>query len=155
MPRTSNRPPEVPVLRMLWTVNTAVVRIALREAHEQARAQFVSGLHTLRSLHHRPASTLIALLWTVGILGDATTTLAMMGSGLTEEGNPAAAGLMGLVGVEGWVLGASAVCLALAVLSLARVPGLYAITIRATCLLLGVGKAYIAVSNALLWLALT
>lgn len=119
--------------------------LALRQVATQARA---SG-EALR----RPSArvSLLLVLWAVGILGDAATTLLMMGTGRFEEANIAAASLMGVFGVTGWVVLSSLVCVGIASLTLARPRGTYAWTVAAVGLLVCLGKVWTTVSNALLW----
>lgn len=94
---------------------------------------------------------LMAVLWAVGILGDAATTLLMMGTGQFEEANGAAAGLMGTLGVEVWVLVSSLLCAAIATLSLARPRGTYAWVAATVAVLVCLGKLHATVGNAVLW----
>jgi hypothetical protein len=93
----------------------------------------------------------LAVLWAVGIVGDATTTLLMMGTGRFEEANGAAAGLMGTLGLEVWVLVSSLLCVAIATLSLARPRGTYAGAVAVVAVLVCLGKLHATVGNALLW----
>lgn len=117
-----------------------------REVGHQAMA---SGA-TLRSGSRWAWALLI--VWVVGILGDALTTLVMMRTGRFEEANVAAATMMGLVGVGGWVLLSSLLCAAIAALSLARPRSAYAGAAAATALVICAGKLYATVGNATLWI---
>lgn len=119
--------------------------LAVRQVADQARA---SG-EALR----RPGARvwLLVALWAVGIVGDAATTLLMMGTGRFEEANVAAAALMGVFGVTGWVVLSSLLCVAIASLTLSRPRGTYAWTAAAVGGLVCLGKVWTTVSNALLW----
>lgn len=104
------------------------------------------------ALRDASAWTLAAVaLWTLGIVGDATTTLLMMGTGRFEEANGSAAALMGVVGVTGWVLLSSLVCVAIASLSLARPRTTYAWAAATMAVLVCLGKLHATAGNALLW----
>ncbi|MGV3563683.1 MAG: hypothetical protein ACO1ON_10400 [Nocardioides sp.] len=118
-------------------------------AGRQVATQARSSGEALR----RPSAVVVVLLalWVVGILGDAATTLLMMGTGRFEEANVAAASLMGVFGVTGWVLLSSLVCVAIASLTLSRPRGTYAWTAAAVGVLVCLGKVWTTVSNALLW----
>lgn len=118
-------------------------------AGRQVATQARSSGEALR----RPSAVVVLLLalWVVGILGDAATTLLMMGTGRFEEANVAAASLMGIFGVTGWVVLSSLVCLGIASLTLARPRGTYAWTAAAVGVLVCLGKVWTTVSNALLW----
>lgn len=119
--------------------------IARRQVAAQSRA---SG-EALRSGSLRVWA--LVLLWTVGIVGDGLTTVLMMRTGRFEEANGAAAALMGVFGVTGWVVLSALVCLWLASLSLPRPHGTYAWTAATVAVLVCVGKVWTTVSNALLW----
>lgn len=120
-------------------------RVAVRDLAAQSR----SSVAALGSAS--PWVLLVAGLWVVGILGDALTTVLMMGTGRFEEANGAAASLMGVFGVGGWVVLSSLVCVAIASLSLARPRSVYAWTGASVALLVCAGKVWTAGSNALLW----
>lgn len=98
--------------------------------------------------------TLVAL-WCVGILGDAATTVLMMRTGLFEEANGAAASLMGVFGLGGWVTLSGLMCLGFASLTLARPRSTYAWTAASVAVLICLVKIYTAGSNALLWWTVT
>lgn len=98
-----------------------------------------------------PWVVLVATMWVVGIVGDAMTTVLMMGTGRFEEANGYAAALMGVFGVGGWVVLSSLVCVAIASLTLARPRSLYAWTGASAALVICAVKVYTAGSNALLW----
>lgn len=119
--------------------------LAARQVAEQAR----SSTTALR----RPGPWVwsMLVLWTVGIVGDAATTLLMMGTGRFEEANVAAASLMEVFGVTGWVVLSSLVCVAIASLTLARPRGTYAWTAATVAAVVCVGKVWTTASNALLW----
>ena len=119
--------------------------LAGRQVAAQARA---SGEALRRP---SPRVWLLLVLWAVGILGDAATTLLMMGTGRFEEANVAAASLMGVFGVTGWVVLSSLVCVGIASLTLSRPRGTYAWTAAAVGVLVCLGKVWTTVSNALLW----
>lgn len=119
--------------------------LAARQVGAQARA---SG-EVLR--RPSPRVWLLLALWTVGIVGDAATTVLMMGTGRFEEANVAAASLMGVFGVTGWVVLSSLVCVAIASLTMARPRGTYAWTAATVGVLVCLGKVWTTVSNALLW----
>lgn len=94
----------------------------------------------------------VAALWVFGIVGDAVTTVSMMRSDLSEEGNPAAVLGMGVLGLEGYCVAVSLVCLALMLptLVLPRRSSAYQVAAWSTLLLVGAGKVYIVLSNAAL-----
>ena len=119
--------------------------LAARQVAAQARA---SGEALRRP---SPRVWLLLALWTVGIVGDAATTVLMMGTGRFEEANVAAASLMGVFGVTGWVVLSSLVCVAIASLTPARPRGTYAWTAATVGVLVCLGKVWTTVSNALLW----
>ena len=132
-------------------------RAATRLRRELVRALEDLGAQSRASLGALRAGTTwaraLAVLWTLGIVGDATTTLLMMGTGRFEEANGAAAGLMGTLGVEVWVLVSSLLCVAIATLALARPRGTYAGAAAVVAVLVCLGKLHATVGNALLWWA--
>lgn len=123
------------------------------EAGRQIGQQARSAATSLR--RGSPWAWTATALWLVGILGDALTTLLMMRTGRFEEANGAAAALMGVVGVSGWVLLSSLLCVAIATLTLARPRGTYAWAAAATAVVVCAGKLDATVGNTLLWVAAT
>lgn len=121
----------------------------LGAAWRQVAAQSRGAGDALRS--GSPRVLVLVLLWTVGIVGDGLTTVLMMRTGRFEEANGAAAALMGVFGVSGWVVLSALVCVWLASLSLPRPHGTYAWTAATVAVLVCVGKVWTTVSNALLW----
>ena len=121
----------------------------LRMAGADVVAQSRASVAAVRG--DRTWARAMVALWTLGIVGDATTTLLMMGTGRFEEANGAAAALMGVVGVTGWVLLSSLVCIAIASLSLARPRTTYAWAAAAMAVLVCLGKLDATVGNTLLW----
>lgn len=121
----------------------------LGTARRQVAAQSRAAADALRS--GSPRVLVLVLLWTVGIVGDGLTTVLMMRTGRFEEANGAAAALMGVFGVSGWVVLSGLVCVWLASLSLPRPHGTYAWTAATVAVLVCVGKMWTTVSNALLW----
>src|SRR4051794_5679656 len=133
------RPPTAPPLDGLGQV-AALVRDG------------VSGIpHALRS----PRRTALWVLWLVGIVGDGCTTLAMIREGGFEEGNPLAAVGMGSLGMTGYVLLSSALCLFLAAVSTGRPAGPVARVAVGFLLLVCAGKVFMVFSNVLLWRSMT
>ncbi|MEQ6899773.1 hypothetical protein [Nocardioides sp. YIM 152588] len=110
---------------------------------------------SLRRVHRSVPVAAVVGVWLAGTLGDAWTTLAMMSSGVSEEGNPVAAAGMAVLGVLGYVLAASLVCAALCWVNVGRPTGLYSWTVVATLTVIGCAKCWQAVDNALLWASLT
>jgi hypothetical protein len=102
---------------------------------------------TLRS----PRRTALWGLWLLGIIGDSATTLAMVSSGSFEEGNPAASVGMGFLGLSGYIVVATLVCLVMATISTGRPTGPVARVAVGFLLLVGLGKVTMAVSNLTLW----
>ena len=98
-----------------------------------------------------PRRTALWVLWLIGIVGDACTTLAMVRSGVFEEGNPLAAVGMGSVGITGYVVLSSALCLVLAAVSTGRPRGPVARVAVGFLLVVAAGKVFMVFSNVLLW----
>lgn len=121
----------------------------LGNAGSELAAQSRRSSATLASAS--PWVLLIAALWVLGIVGDAMTTVVMMGTGRFEEANGFAGALMGVFGVRGWVVLSSLVCLGIASLSLARPRSVYAWTGASVALVVCAGKVWTASSNAMLW----
>ena len=121
----------------------------LRSAASDLAAQSRASVPALRG--DRTWARAMLALWTLGIVGDATTTLLMMGTGRFEEANGSAAVLMDVIGVTGWVLLSSLVCVAIASLSLARPRTTYAWAAATMAVLVCVGKLHATAGNALLW----
>ena len=143
MPVLTRYPPEV----LLDAGGRLVEELGL--AVRQVAAQAWASGEALR--RPSPRVWLLLALWTVGIVGDAATTVLMMGTGRFEEANVAAASLMGVFGVTGWVVLSSLVCVAIASLTPARPRGTYAWTAATVGVLVCLGKVWTTVSNALLW----
>lgn len=137
-----------PVARLATGLATQLAT-ELRRAVEDLSGQARAAGPALRS-GSAWAWGLVAL-WTVGIVGDALTTVLMMRTGRFEEANVAAAALMGSVGTDTWVVLSSVVCVAIASLSLARPSTTYAWTAAAVATVVCLGKVWTTVSNALLW----
>jgi hypothetical protein len=95
------------------------------------------------------------VLWLLGILGDAGTSLAMLRTRTFEEGNPLAGLGMGFVGLTGYVLLSSAACLLLAAVSTGRPTGPVARAAVGFLLLVGAGKVVMVFSNIMLWRSVT
>jgi hypothetical protein len=110
-----------------------------------------AGLHTTL---HAPRRTALWGFWLIGIIGDSATTLAMVGSGAFEEGNPAASFGMGFLGLTGYVVVATLLCLVMATISTGRATGPIARVAVGFLLLVGLGKITMAVSNLTLWATL-
>jgi hypothetical protein len=102
-----------------------------------------------------PRRTALWVLWLIGIVGDACTTLAMIRGGGFEEGNPLASVGMGSVGMTGYVLVSSALCLFLAAVSTGRPRGPVARVAVGFLLLVAAGKVFMVFSNVLLWRSMT
>ena len=114
------------------------------------RDGFAGLPHTLRS----PRRTALWVFWLTGIVGDAATTLAMLRSGEFAEGNPAASVGMGFLGLGGYTVVASLICLVMATVSTGRPRGPVARVAVGFLLLVGLGKVTMAVSNLTLWASL-
>ena len=120
----------------------------------QITALVADGFAGLGRIHRRPHRACILAFWLLGIVGDGATTLAMIRSGEFVEGNPAAAVGMGLLGLDGYVVLASVICLVMAVVSTGRPVGPVARVAVGFLLLVGAGKLCMAFSNLLLWASL-
>jgi hypothetical protein len=120
----------------------------------QVTALVRDGFAGLPSVHRSPRLAVLWAFWLGGIIGDAATTLAMISSGRFEEGNPAAAAGMGFLGLSGYIVVASLVCLFFATVSTGRPRGPVAVVAVGFLLLVGVGKWAMAVSNLTLWASL-
>ncbi|TIC87651.1 hypothetical protein E8D34_08160 [Nocardioides sp. GY 10113] len=105
--------------------------------------------------HRSALRTLLLLVWTLAIVLDGYTTVAMMGAGISEEANPVAAAAMSVIGVLGYTMAASLLSAALCLLALGRPTGLYSWTVVATIALVGCAKLAQGAANALLWVQLT
>jgi hypothetical protein len=114
------------------------------------RDGFAGLPHTFRS----PRRMALWGFWLIGIIGDAVTTLAMVGSGQFVEGNPAAATGMGILGLGGYIVLATLICLVMATISTGRPTGPVARVAVGFFLLVGLGKLTMAVSNLTLWASL-
>jgi hypothetical protein len=113
------------------------------------------GFAGLRRPLASPRRTALWVLWLIGIVGDATTSLAMIRTGPFEEGNPLAAVGMGSLGMTGYVLLSSTVCLLLAAVSTGRPAGPVARAAVGFLLLVAAGKVFMVLSNILLWRSTT
>jgi hypothetical protein len=112
------------------------------------------GFTGLPRTHRSPRRALIWAFWLLGIVGDGATTLAMISSGEFVEANPAAAVGMGFLGLSGYVVLASVVCVLFAIVSTGRPRGPVARVAVGFLLLVGAGKLFMAISNLLLWASL-
>ena len=121
----------------------------------QITALVRDGFAGLPTVHRSPRLAVLWTFWLVGIIGDAATTLAMVGSGQFVEGNPAAAAGMGFLGLDGYIVVASLICLFFATVSTGRPRGPIAFVAVGFLLLVGVGKWAMAISNLTLWATLT
>ncbi len=119
----------------------------LGQVVELARDGFAGLPRTYRS----PRRLALWGFWLTGIIGDAATTLAMLGSGEFTEGNPAASVGMGFLGLGGYTVVASLICLVMATVSTGRPQGPVAKVAVVFLLLVGLGKLTMAVSNLTLW----
>lgn len=112
---------------------------------------WVDGFAALR----RPTAitAVLALVWTVAILGDAVTTIAMMSQGYEEANSYASAG-MGVIGSEMYVLLATVVAFLLVLPSFAKHPfsTFSRGAIWAVSLVFGLLKLAVAMENLALWL---
>jgi hypothetical protein len=79
----------------------------------------------------------------------------MIRTGMFEEGNPLAAVGMGSLGMTGYVVLSSALCLVLAVVSTGRPTGPVARVAVGFLLLVAAGKVFMVFSNVLLWRSMT
>jgi hypothetical protein len=120
----------------------------------QITALVGDGFAGLRRTHRSPRRALIWAFWLLGIVGDGATTLAMIRSGEFVEANPAAALGMGFVGLSGYVVLVSLICMLFAVVSTGRPQGPVARTAVGFLLLVAAGKLFMAISNLLLWASL-
>lgn len=117
----------------------------------QVAALVRDGFAGLPRTHRSPRRVAIWSFWLLGIVGDGATTLAMIRSGEFVEGNPAAAVGMGFLGLSGYVVLASVICLFFAVVSTGRPQGPVARVAVGFLLLVAAGKLFMAISNLLLW----
>ena len=120
----------------------------------QVTALVRDGFAGLATTHRSPRRSLLWAFWLIGIVGDGATTLAMISSGRFSEGNPAAAFGMGFLGLTGYVVLASLICLVFATISTGRPAGPVARVAVGFLLLVGVGKLAMAISNLTLWASL-
>ena len=120
----------------------------------QVTALVRDGFAGLPRTHRSPRRATIWAFWLLGIVGDGATTLAMIRSGEFVEGNPAAATGMGFLGLSGYVVLASVICLLFAVVSTGRPQGPVARVTVGFLLLVAGGKLFMAISNLLLWASL-
>ena len=126
----------------------------LSTAATQVRSLMHDGIRSVR--HPSQLTwwrTSVALMWLVGIAGDAYTTLAMMATGLYEEANGVAAAGMGALGPVGYTSAASALCAGMALVTTGRPRGLYAWTVWTLLALAGLAKLVTAVMNVVVWLS--
>jgi hypothetical protein len=112
------------------------------------------GFAGLTRTHRSPRRAVLWAFWLTGIVGDAATTLAMVSSGRFEEGNPAASVGMGFLGLGGYLVLASLICLVFATISTGRPRGPIARVAVGFLLLVGIGKWSMAISNLTLWASL-
>jgi hypothetical protein len=120
----------------------------------QLAALVRDGFAGLPRTHRDARRSLIWAFWLLGIVGDGATTLAMIRSGEFVEANPAAAVGMGFLGLSGYVVLASVICVFFAVVSTGSPRGPVARVAVAFLLLVGAGKLFMAISNLLLWASL-
>lgn len=140
----------------------AITATVERAAATSARSEFAAAWADVAALVRAGAAAVrrprtlswrwvVLVAWTVGVVGDAYTTLAMMATGVFEEGNPVAAAGMGAIGPVGYVAAASLVSAAMAVVSCGAPRGLYSKVVLAVLWFAGAWKVWTATSNALLW----
>lgn len=140
------------------TVTPASTSPTFADAGREAISQLMAlATSSVRRILHRESMTAVAwfalVAWGIGIVGDAHTTSLMMNTGLYEEANGLAAAGMGVLGVSGYIVAASLICLVLALLNIGQPRGLYAHVVVWALLAAGSYKLYIALSNAALWAA--
>jgi hypothetical protein len=119
----------------------------------QLTALVGDGVRGLRTTHRSPRRAAIWGLWLFGTVVDAWTTTVLLRDDRFVEGNPGAAVGMGVLGVTGYTVLASLICVVMAVVSTGRPAGPVARCFVAFFLLVAVGKAWTAVHNLLLWRA--
>jgi hypothetical protein len=119
----------------------------LGEVTALVRDGFAGLPHTLDS----PRRTAIWCVWLLGIAGDAWTTGFMLRDDRFQEGNPGAALGMDHLGITGYTLLASLVCLLMAVVSTGTPVGRYARVFVWFFLLVAAGKVGMTVNNLVLW----
>lgn len=119
----------------------------------QVTALARDGFTGLSRTHRSPRRTALWVLWLTGILGDALTTTLMLRSDAFEEGNPAAALGMGFLGLTGYVLLASLICLVMATISTGRPSGPVARVAVGFLLAVAVGKIAMTLNNVAVWLS--
>ena len=120
----------------------------------QVTALVRDGFAGLPRTHRSPRRATLWAFWLTGIVGDAATTLVMVSSGQFEEGNPAASVGMGFLGLGGYILVASLICLVFATVSTGRPQGPVARVAVGFLLLVAAGKLFMAISNLTLWASL-
>lgn len=120
----------------------------------QVTALVRDGFAGLPRTHRSPRRATLWAFWLIGIVGDAATTLAMIRSGQFEEGNPAASVGMGFLGLSGYIVLATVICLVMATISTGRPQGPVARVAVGFLLLVGAGKLFMAISNLTLWASL-
>ncbi len=144
-------PARLPSQRQPAVTPTASVPLdGLGQVTALVRDGFAGLPGTLRS----PRRTALWAFWLLGIIGDAATTLAMVSSGQFEEGNPAASVGMGFLGLSGYIVVASLICVLFATISTGRPQGPVARVAVGFLLRVGIGKLTMAVNNLTLWASL-
>jgi len=120
----------------------------------QVTALVRDGFAGLPRTHRSPRRAVLWAFWLTGIIGDAATTLVMVSSGQFEEGNPAASVGMGFLGLGGYIVVATLICMVFATVSTGRPQGPVARVAVGFLLLVGIGKLTMAISNLTLWATL-
>jgi hypothetical protein len=152
--RQPEQPPAQPAERALPAVLPIALPPAPLDGLGQVTALVRDGFAGLATTHRSPRRSLLWAFWLTGIIGDGATTLAMISSGQFAEGNPAAAIGMGFLGLTGYVVLASVICLVMATISTGRPTGPVARVAVGFLLLVGAGKLAMALSNLTLWASL-
>lgn len=130
------------------------LNLALHKAGSELGHQVSTGLDRLKNLRESKAFTALFFLWCLGIMGDAYSTVHVItqSNGALIEGNPAAIVVMDAVGLYGWVLLASLMCVAFMIPSMGKVTGMYSRALFTIAIGVLAGKLFFSVTNYLLWL---
>lgn len=111
------------------------------------------GLAGLAGVHRSPRRAVVLAVWLVAIVGDAVTTIVLLGRPGNQEANPWAVVGMGFLGVPGYVALASAISLVFAVVSTGRALGPAAQVAALFLFAVAAGKLWVFGHNLLLWWA--
>jgi hypothetical protein len=128
------------------------LRTAAQEPGRELRDVVVEAFTTLRGVRHDDWRVAVLAVWSVGIVMDTVSTGALLSRPGFVEGNPVAAGGMGLVGLVGYLGLSCLVSSAWALVAASPTRGAYAEAVSLAAVAVGLGKLAVGTHNVLLCL---